>query len=44
MGHISGGVDEPERDVLRQLAKGLGLGNDGLEEALAQARQALGTP
>lgn len=44
MGHISGGVDDAERDVLRQLAKGLGLGDDGLEEALAQARQALGAP
>ena len=41
MAHISGGVQDPERAVLEQLAAGLGLEGDAVQEALDQAAQAL---
>ncbi|MBW2527799.1 MAG: tellurite resistance TerB family protein [Deltaproteobacteria bacterium] len=41
MAHISGGVQEPERAVLDQLASGLRLGADAVPTALDQAERAL---
>jgi tellurite resistance protein len=41
MAHISGGVSQPERSVLEQLASRFSLPGSAVDEALAQARAAL---
>ena len=41
MAHISGGVDQTERDVMDQLASGLGLADGDVQAALDQAAAAL---
>ncbi len=41
MAHISGGVDDTERVVLQQIARGLGLGEDAVALAIEAATGAL---
>ncbi len=41
MAHASGGVSEPERHVLAELARGFDLGADAVDRALAEAESAL---
>jgi tellurite resistance protein len=43
MAHISGGVDQSERDVMSKLAGGFGLTEDAVDLAIEQAKAALGS-
>jgi tellurite resistance protein len=42
MAHISGGVDDSEREVLTQIASGFGLDDDAVDQSIEAAKGALG--